>query len=227
MTLVRSLVIAVTATALAAAVFGAATASAADEVVLCKQLVEKGSLCPDGKLWPKGSIVEALAERPLFETAFFEFYCEDSVLKAKTTAEMGASLPLEVTRIDFGVLPTPELGKGCPVCSGVHAALSSASLGVEGVDAFFLEISGTLKFSGCSPLAPLGCNYGISTKATITHTGTHSGHESSNLPAIEIKKVLLKKNGGICYDLQLSATYVVTLVTWGEEKGLGWPALDL
>jgi hypothetical protein len=103
----------------AMAFLGTGMASALpDEIALCEALPSTpNTLCPIGKVLPAGTEILWLASHPtLSGTVTIE--CEDSIAITKTTASMGATLGFELTKLEFGKLPTPSLGSGCTGCTG-------------------------------------------------------------------------------------------------------------
>jgi hypothetical protein len=223
---VKVLSLAAVAAFAAMAFVGAGTASAEEhEIVLCKELAE---LCPEGKLWPKETVLLGLAENPELTGNLTE-KCEDSTVEGETGAEIASPLPFTITSLEFGELPTPSLGEGCEPCTAVHSLVPlSGSLEVSGEDEYFLNGSGKALL-----LCPLGINCGFegnNIKSPISHTGKHKAHEGENLPVIEIEATLKLYTGSsfFCGNSGIwHANYVVSLAHHGEDTGLAWPSLDL
>jgi hypothetical protein len=228
----------------AMAFIGTSTASAVDEVVLCKKLIEKGKLCPAGELWPAGTKLTALAENPeLKGSGFFvePTKCEDSILTGLSEAAIGNPLKFDNAVVSFGVLPSPTLGANCTggctngAQENIHALFEELRIGVEGVDEFFILGKGLAGL--------LNCDFGVKcayraehVKVPITHTGTHRAHAGTNLPLAKIEVVLnrVTSHHGVAYNgfpcpttATWNATYVLILAEAGEVKGLAWPALDI
>ena len=83
----------------AMAFIGASSASAADNVVLCKKLILTLELCGAGELLPSGAVLRGLASDPVLKNSIATVLCEDATFEAKTTAEKGATLPIEITSL--------------------------------------------------------------------------------------------------------------------------------
>ncbi len=219
---------------LAVPALGVSSAAAEDEIVFCKQLIEKGSLCPAGKLWPAGTVILGLAKEPVLKNSIATIKCEDSVLRATIGTTPANPLPVSITELSSGKLPTPELGAGCTTCtSGLH--VNNLPLGgqveVESLDDFFFRFGATFTSLNCFGLG-INCTYGsASIRTLIEHTGVHPLHEGNNLPAILINATVNREAGssGFCPATQTwEACYVFTLFDFAGsgESGLGWPALD-
>jgi hypothetical protein len=236
--LIKMLGLAMVAAIATMAFVGASSASAqTHKVVICKELINKGQLCPEGKEWPKGSVLLLLALNPELKTSATVVKCEDSLVEAKTLALSGNGLPIEIFGLVFGKLPTPKLGEGCTGCTaGIHPILPmSGEIEVTGEDEFWFKATGLAVLLGC----PLGltCVYrGENIKAPIHHTGEHpETHEGKNLPVALFKATLTRvtAHGGSSFcpaTGEWIANYVGYLVHYqhvgGESLlGLGWPAL--
>jgi hypothetical protein len=107
----------------AMAFIGAGTASAAHEVVLCSVLPPTpNSLCAAANVLPAGTEILGLAKNPKLEGTI-TVECEDSIATVKTKESMNEKLGVELTKLEFGKLPTPSLGTGCTGCTGgIHTA---------------------------------------------------------------------------------------------------------
>lgn len=233
MKLIKALGLAAVAAVMAMALIGTSSAFAEDEIVICKELIQVGKLCPTGKLWPKESVFLALSSHAVLHTSSGEVLCKDSIVEGKTLAEIGNPLPFDLTKLEFGVLPTPKLGAGCEgICTEVHTAPPYAGqIEVTGEDDFWFKSSGEATLLHCTFLN-LTCVYGSNNiKSLIKHDGEHPLHEGKNLPLIKIEAELTRNNeksSGFCPATgNWLATYVLTLVHFGAESGLGWPALDV
>jgi hypothetical protein len=233
MRLIKMLGLAMVVAIATMAFIGAGSAAAQDKIVLCKELIEKGKLCPEGKEWPKGSLLLFLAKEPEFKSSATTVKCEDSVIEAKTLALSGSPLSIEISGLVFGKLPTPTLGEGCTGCTkGIHAVLPiNAEIEVTGEDDFWMKTTGLMVKKGC----PLGltCVYGWEgIKSLIEHKGTHPSHEGSNLPSMFFEVTLTRQttHGGSSFCPATgtwTARYVAYLVNPpAGEPGLGWPALS-
>jgi hypothetical protein len=196
-------------------------------VVLCKELIEKGKLCPEGKLWAEGAKLLLLAKEPVLEGTL-TVKCEDSIATATLGTPNVGLLPVSMDVV-FGKLPTPKLGEGCTGCKEVHVPLTEGWVKVKGEDEFYLEVTGAATFLHCT-VFNVTCVYGVEGLQTpIKHDGTHPLHEGTNLALLKFEVTLLRKEGssGLCSAEGLwKATYTTTLVDQGTETGLGWPALD-
>jgi hypothetical protein len=217
----------------AMAFIGVSSASAAikHSVVLCDQLVAVEQLCPEGHLWPKGTIILALAEGGVLKAGGLEVKCPHTEIEAKTTAEAGLSLPFEITKLKFGKLET-ELGKGCEGCTEIHTTPPyPGKIEVEAIDKFYFQSTGEAELLHCT-IFNVTCKYGSENiLSLIHHDGTHPKHEGTNLPHILIRNTLVKIGGsGFCpAEGTWEADPIVTLLhdPVTEKTGLGWPALDL
>lgn len=144
MRLMKMLGLAAVAAVAAMAFIGVGTATAqTDEIVLCKDLVVNGSLCNEGRYLPSGTTVLALANEPKLLTSAGNVVCPDSVASVVTSASMGLTLP-GTTKVEFGKLPTPELGGGCSLCTGgIHTGSYKSEVveeTVEKVDHWYLLV---------------------------------------------------------------------------------------
>jgi hypothetical protein len=185
------------------AFIGTSAASAEDEIVLCKKLVEVGKFCPTGESWPQTTVLLALAKNPEL-VGNLPIKCEDSLAEVKTLADSGLSLPLSITSFEFGVLPTPTLGKGCKGCPfegigvrmEVHtAAPYLASLAVKATDEFSLVVTGKMTVL-CVGLG-VSCTFeGENLSSPITHNGRHPNHAGTNLASININETLKVSSEG-------------------------------
>lgn len=231
----KALGLAAVAAMTAMAFIGTNSAFAEDEVVICKELAQK--LCPEGKLWPQGSVIFALAQNPILKTNNNNIKCEDSILEAKTSATIGSPLSLEILSFDFGKLPTPKLGQGCTGCpSGIHPSIPFPSeIKVTEKDEFFFNMSGGFSYLKCL-LLEMTCSYaGENIESAIEHNGTHPNDpEAGNLPLILVRAILLRQEGSSVFcpkEFEWQGNYAVYRVYWMNsetfEEGLGWPALDV
>jgi hypothetical protein len=228
MRLIKVLGLAAVAALTAMAFIGTSSSLAEDTIVVCKELIEVGKLCPEGKLWAQESKLLLLAKEPVLEGSL-TVKCEDSIATATLGGPAAGLLPVSIDVV-FGKLPTPKLGEGCSECSEVHTPLLEGWIKVKGTDEFYLEASGSATLLHCTFLN-LTCIYGAEKIQTpIKHDGTHPLHEGTNLALLKIEATLFRKTGssGLCAAEGLwKATYVATLVhQTGSESGLGWPALD-
>jgi hypothetical protein len=237
MRLIKVMGLAAIAAVAAMAFIGTGAASAEDEVVLCKKLVEVGKLCPAGELWPKGTLVLALAQNPEL-VGNLPIKCEDSLAEVKTLADSGLPLPLSITGLSFGLLPKPELGKGCKGCpfeafgvkTEVHTAVPYvASLTVKATDAFSLVATGKATVL-CVGLG-VSCTFeGENLTSPITHNGKHVLHAGTNLALINTNVTLnvTSEQPETCgTSSKWIASYTVYLAHSGLNTGLAWPALDV
>jgi hypothetical protein len=214
------------------ALVGVSTASAADEVVLCRSLTEKGSLCPEGENLPAGTKVLALAANQEAKTSFGTVKCADSVFVAETAASMGGSLPLKITSWEFGKLPTPKLGEGCTSCTGgIHS--SSPYIAIVEVlenDDYSLKFSGSFVLLNCFGLG-LTCIYAVvNSKSSIaSDAGFHlAAPEGRGLAYILINTTLEKLAGssGFCPTTAAwTAIFVVYTLEVEGQNAQGWLAL--
>lgn len=217
----------------AMAIVGISAADAQGEVVLCKALE---TLCATGNIWPSGTEISALASSPKLEGAW-PIVCEDVVIKGKTTAKAGPSLPVSLTYLEFGKLPKPELGAGCLGCSNLKTEIHTSSFlpfaakfTVSGKDAFQLLIDNAKINMLCGSIK---CVYSKSIESkTITHSAQHKEDQNANnLPSIPIEvwlETLEDTSGtGFCgIKIHLTTVYVVTGASFGGESGLAWPSLE-
>lgn len=229
MTLIKALGLAAVAALTAMAFIGTSSAFAEDEVVICKELVEKGKLCPSGQLWPAGSILLALAEKPQFLTTNFNVVCEDSFFEAETGASPSPKIALNFLKWEFGVLPTPKLGEGCTGCTQIHTTLGPGLIEVTELDDFWFRTGAEFEFLNCP--GKINCRYETGEfKVLIDHKGHHPAHKGENLARFVISELpmIFKTGSPFCpKEAKWDATYVIYLVDWKGESGLGWPALDL
>ena len=226
---IKALCLAAVAAVTAMAFIGTSSAFAEDEVVICKELIEKGKLCPSGKLWPAGSILLALAEKPQFLTPAFNVVCEDSFFEAETGASPSPKIALNFLKWEFGVLPTPKLGEGCTNCKQIHTTLGPGLIEVTEFDDFWFRTGAEFEFLSCPFITK--CRYETGEfKVLIDHKGHHPAHKGENLARFVISELplIFKFGEGLCpKEVKWDATYVIYLVDWKGESGLGWPALDL
>jgi len=208
MRFIKVLGLAAVAAVAAMAFVGAGSASAQDEIVLCKVLVEKGKLCPKGELLPAETLLLALAKDPILKNSISTVLCEDSVVTAKSKAQIGNPLGILITQLSFGALPTPSLGNGCTTCiGGIHTDTEAgkhyeASIHVKEVDHFFFLSNGSATLLNCFGLG-INCSYGSETiEALIDHGGTHEINKKvvPVFGVILIKSTLERKAGssGFC-----------------------------
>jgi hypothetical protein len=203
-------------------------AQSEDTIVICKELIEKGKLCPEGKLWAAGAKLLLLAKEPVIEGGLTT-KCEDALATLTLGTPNVGLLPVSID-LAYGKLPTPKLGEGCSGCSEVHVPLIEGWIKVKGEDEFYLELSSEETSLHCT-VFNVTCIYGATgLQVSIKHDGTHPLHEGTNLALLKFEVTLLRKTGssGLCAaELLRKATYVATLVhQTGSESGLGWPALD-
>ncbi len=228
------------ATAIAAmALIGTGTAAATDQIVLCKTLVNKGKLCPKGELWGSGVVVLALAKNPIIKSSIATIQCEDAIITGRTTAEMGAPLPVELTAIEHGRLPTPKLGEGCTTCvGGIHTFPPyTGKIEVTGEDEFFVSFGGEAEFLNCFGLG-VNCRYGAETiKSTIDNdSGEHPAAlenpaGSGKHPAFGrvLITTVVKRTGGSAFCPSTGewvGDYVGYAVDVNGEHKDAWLALD-
>jgi hypothetical protein len=229
MRLIKVLGLAAVAAQTAMAFIGtsASLAQSEDTIVICKELIEKGKLCPEGKLWKEGSKLLLLAKNSDIQGAL-TVECEDAIATFTLGTPNVGLLPVSLD-VKYGKLPTPKLGEGCTSCKEIHAPLTEGWIKVKGEDEFYLEWAGDLTFLDCT-IFNVTCVYGAEgIKTLIKHDGTHSLHEGTNLALLKIETTLFRKTGssGFCAAEGLwKAIFVTTLVDQGTETGLGWPALD-
>ncbi|HXR31048.1 MAG TPA: hypothetical protein VN752_07915 [Solirubrobacterales bacterium] len=217
------------------AFLGAGTASAQHKIVLCKELV---TLCPAGKLWGKGTLIELLAKDPIWLSSLGTFLCEDSIVRGLTEQEIGDPFNFDSVTVEFGVLPTPTLGLGCTGTCGAatedwfHATFENVRLLVEAVNKYSLLFAGLILLLKCQ--FGITCVYRVNhAKVPIAHDGTHPLHAGINLPLENVLVTLLRQTthsgSSLCPAESIwHATYVLTLAKdhLGNE-GLAWPSLDL
>lgn len=236
---IKALGLAALAAVAAMALISTNSAAAQDEVVLCKALEE---LCAKGNLWPSGTEFLALAANPTL-LGVLPFKCEELVIRGKTTAEVGSPLLGEITYVQAGVLPTPELGAGCLGCpfglkTQIHVAPFlpfSAQFKVSGKDEFKLLIQNVKDIVLCGSIEGMRIECGFEIKdlesEAIKHNGEHKEHPgASNLALIPIQttvSVFKDTSGlGICGETAILDTqYVVYLAHQGLNTGLAWPSL--
>jgi len=241
MRFVKAFGLAALAAVAAMAFLGAGTASAqTHDIVLCKELV---TLCPAGKLWPAGTLLEALAKEPKLLSSLGTIECEDSYILALATEEVGhlnSGVPeylLDNVVPEFGVLPTPTLGLGCTGPCGatnqdwIHASFESSRLLVENVDKYFILGAGLALILNCLGLT---CVFRANhVKVPITHTGTHLLHPGNNLPLAHFEVPLTRQTthsgSSLCpATATWHAKYTFTLAKdhISKTEGLAWPSLD-
>jgi hypothetical protein len=229
MRLIKVLGLAAVAALTAMAFIGTSSSLAQNEdtIVICKKLIEKGKLCPEGELWKEGAKLLLLAKEPVLEGGL-TVKCEDSIATATLGTPNVGLLPVSLDVV-FGKLPTPKLGEGCSGCKEVHVPLINGWIKVKGEDEFYLAAEGEATLLHCT-VFDVSCIYGNAVEVPIKHDGTHPLHEGTNLALLKFEVTLLRKTGssGLCAAEGLwKATYVATLVhQTGSESGLGWPALD-
>ncbi len=114
--------------------------------VLCKSNV---SLCSGGSILPAGTVISAEAAKPIFEWTY-PLECGSSAMSAKTTAESGRPLGVEVTAMTV---------KSCSGCSTVEAHPPYA-FWLESTSAGNGEMTGpiSLTLKGCAGIN-LTCQY--------------------------------------------------------------------
>jgi hypothetical protein len=202
------------------------------ELVLCKQLAAKGQVCPPGEYYPSGTKLLALAGSTEFKASpFSAVKCEDSQIEAETTAVMGKTLGLKITKLEFGKLPTPKLGEGCTTCTeGVHTPISiSGAVEVAGGDDLILNSSGAVELLNCFGLG-VTCVYGSEgLKSLIDNDeGKHKlAAEEKGLAQILVAATLeYIKGSNFCPEKGTwTATYVVYAVESSGKAAQGWLAL--
>lgn len=204
-------------------------------VALCKVL-EK--LCAVGNLWPKGTVILALAKEPKLN-GVLPITCEDSTIQAVTLAQTASPLPIEITSAEYGRLPTPSLGNGCTGCpfglkTEAHTAPFApfpAQLTVEGEDEYRL-LAENLKFVVLCGSVKCGFEAKHVKSLVISHNGTHSSHpNATNLPSGSSETTLTVYEDtsgiGICGSTaKCLTTYTVYLAHFQGASGLVWPSLD-
>jgi hypothetical protein len=140
------------------ALLGATGASASQDVTLCKALVEKGKLCPNGNLFPKETSILFLAENIELASSSGVVKCPHSEARVLTSSEIGNPVHADMNLLTFGML-TNTLG-GCTTCPIVHTkAPYLAELSVTGEDDFWLTWSGSVQKLNCFGLG-ITCEYG-------------------------------------------------------------------
>jgi len=224
--------------ALAAMAFvGASSASAQHQIVLCKELV---TLCPVGKLWGKGTLLEALSSNAVLLSSLGNISCPDSKVTGLAAQEIGDPYVVDSAAAVFGELPTPTLGLGCTMSTGacggagkdwIHVEIDDLRILVEAVDKYFLLAVGLTLILDCTFGAT--CVYRAThIKVPIVHDGTHPAHAGNTLPLVNILQTLTRQTthsgSSLCPAESIwHATYTFTLAKdhLGNE-GLAWPALD-
>jgi hypothetical protein len=230
--------------AIAAMAFvGASSASAQEhKIVLCKELV---TLCPNGKLWPAGTKLTALATNPEMHSSLgTSTKCEDSLITGELAEEIGSPLSFKNLSMAFGSLPTPKLGLGCTgSCTGTgeetfHPVLEDLKVEVEVTDKYYLKLTVLLALLKC-PIVGTCIYRAENILVPISHTGKHAAHSGENLPLATFEVILQRKtthtntegkavNGSsFCpSSSEWLADYILYAAESGEVKGLAWPSLD-
>jgi hypothetical protein len=223
----------------AMAFIGANAASAEpDEITLCLKLVKDKELCQKGQLLPLGTTILGLAEDGKFDTTIGTELCEDSYLTAKTAAEIGSPLAVEIAAPSFGKLPTPTLGEGCvgPCTGGIHAfPLEGSQFEVTGVDEFWLKASGLIVLLKCNAIfVTVTCTYRFeNVKMKIGRdNATHrmmEGTFDSIAVNTTMARVLTHGGSELCpVSMVWSAGYsIYECHTPSGEHKLCWIALDI
>lgn len=226
MRITKVLGLAALAAVTAMAFIGTGSATAQDKIVLCKELV---TLCPTGKLWPKGTKFLVLAKEPeLIGT--LPVKCEDSTGTGEIIEEIGSPLNFKITALAFGKLPTPA-GTGCTNCENVkvNGLPLSGSIEVEAVDKYFFKSEGSATLEKCTAFK-VTCGFKGTIKVEIKHDGSHPLHSGTNLPLITFEKELTRTEGSelLCGNSGIwKASYVLYLADPPTgESGLAWPSLD-
>jgi hypothetical protein len=94
------------------ALFGAATASAVNETVLCKI---NEVPCGGGNQYLSGQVFEGKASNTTFATEFGTLSCAASTVKLKITATAAEPLPGEVNALTFEGCKEPEFESTCSI----------------------------------------------------------------------------------------------------------------
>ncbi len=176
----------------AMAFIGTSSALATDSIVLCKELITDLSLCKAGELAPSGTVLLALATNPKLTGGFSEIKCPDSTVTAETTAASGATLPITITSLEFGSLPTPSLGNGCTTCTGgVHTTPPyTGEIEVETIEDkdktklhdWFFKTSGSAELLNCFGLG-ITCAYGSSSILSLIDNDAGEHPSAAEKPA--------------------------------------------
>ncbi len=206
---------------------------ASTEVVLCKDLVEDGHLCPEGEFYASGTKLLALASSPEFKASpFGPLKCEDSVIEAETTSDMSTEFGIKFTKIAFGKLPTPELGKGCTTCTeGIHPPPAvSGVIEMTGND-YLLRSSEAFELLSCFGLG-VTCLYGSEGLESLVDDDAGKHKQASGekgLAEILVSDTLFFiKGSNFCPEEGTwTANYVVYGLESGGEKVQGWLALQV
>jgi hypothetical protein len=217
----------------AMAFLDAGTATADSEMVLCTQLVIKADdLCPLGAHLEQGTTISGLASAPaIILPGAPAIKCEDGIIEGVLNASMGPEIPVTVTEIAFGKLPTPTLGAGCTVCTkGIHVALAvGAAFEVAASDDFFFRFESvhfTLK----------GCTFGTCEYASEAFKSLidrdaqeHPDWPTKKKDVILIHRTLTRVGGGFCpATAEWFGEYILTLsrVNPKDNPNLFYVALE-
>ncbi len=199
MTFIKVAGLAAIAALTAMAFVGVSSASAQDEIVLCKKLVEVGKLCGKENLLKKGTLVLALAIDPILKNSLATILCADSIVTAESKADIGNPLGFLITQLSFGELPTPKLGNGCTTCKEVHTNTEAggyyeSSVHVKETDHFFFLSEGEATLLNCFGLG-INCTYGSKTiESLIDHGGTHEIIKEGKKEVVSAYGIILIKS---------------------------------
>jgi len=143
---------------------------------------------------------------------------------------MGDALGLKFTKIAFGVLPTPELGKGCTTCTeGIHPPPAvSGSITRSGSD-YVLKSSEAFELLSCFGLG-VTCLYGAENFTALVDpdVGSHKqGPEGKGLAEILVSTPMyfIKGNNFCPEEGTWTANYVVYVLKSEGKEAQGWLAL--
>ncbi len=211
------------------------------KIVLCKQLV---TLCGSGDLWPSLTKIFWLAKDIQLHTSIGLVLCDDSIVTAELSEEIGSPLKTKNITAAWGALPTPTLGEGCKgVCvesggtpnkESIHITVESMEFILEPEHKYSLRLTGLLLLLNC-PFVGTCVYRGVNVVAPIKHDGLHEAHnfgDPLNLPLADFSETLNRQvtHGGSVFCPSTAtclANYVLYLAkSPSSAEGLAWPALD-
>ncbi len=242
MRFIKALGLAAIAAVAAMAFIGSSTASAqTHEIVLCKKIA---ALCPNGELWPSLSTLLLLAENTEKKSSLGTITCQDVLMTAQLSAEIGNPLTTKSLTFNEGTLPTPTLGIGCiGPCTSAEAGnlhfqleklefIIETNNGLEGSHGYAMRWSGLTLLLNC-PLVGT-CTYrGEERVSPIQNFGNHLLHKGAeNLLSTKLEEIVNRQttHGGSVFCPSTATrvgTYTLYLVhAPSGTSGLGWLSLD-
>ncbi len=198
----KMLILAITASIAAMALMGTSSAAALDSIVLCKtKPASPSALCPDGNLYPSGTVIKAKAANPELSGAL-TVECPESVAEGKTTAASGNPLTGEITSLTFG--PAGKCST-CPTVDVEGLPYKNVKIAANASDDFFLVSEGFALLLNCFTF--IDCLY----KTPVGGVALLIENRSGGLPLIKAEAETLIGPGGICgSSSSWTATYEVT-----------------